>query len=224
MIGPTQIHLDWNTVEYAVLDMDGTLLDLYFDDQVWNTLLPRRYGEVHATDEARARDEIDARMVTRRGTLIWYCLDHWSRSFAININSLEAELESFICVRPEAQAFLEFLVGRGVYSVLATNAHPKSLARKLRQTGIGSYFEDIVSSHDLGVAKERTAFWRELETRAGIVAARTIVVDDNHDVLRAAREYGIDRVYGILQPNSRKAPIPASEFTSLASFSELTGC
>ena len=203
--------------------MDGTLLDLHFDNQVWNVLLPKRYGDKHALDDSSARDQIAARMNTQRGTLSWYCLDHWSRVLGVDVSSLEAELKSLIRVRPGAQAFLEYLADLGMRLILATNAHPESLERKLEQTGIGTYFEDIVSAHVIGVAKESTAFWRQLERRCGIIAAQTIVIDDNQEVLRVAREHGIAHVYGISEPDSHKARVPASEFTCLDAFAELMG-
>jgi 5'-nucleotidase len=214
---------DWNTIDFAILDMDGTLLDLHFDNQVWNDLLPRLYGEKHSIDEFSAREQISARMNDVRGTLPWYCIDYWTRTLDIEINSLEAELKSLICMRPGAQAFLEYLAAFEVRLILATNAHPKSLERKLQRTGIGTYFADIVSAHFLGVAKESMAFWHGLERRCGLVAERTIVIDDNHEVLRTARDYGIARVYGISRPDSHKAPVTASDYPCLDTFSELLG-
>ena len=45
---------DWDVVETIVLDMDGTLLDLSFDNILWNELLPRRYGEKHGLSQREA--------------------------------------------------------------------------------------------------------------------------------------------------------------------------
>ena len=221
MSSTTPTRLDWSTIDFAVLDMDGTLLDLHFDDQVWNVLLPRRYAKIHAIDESSARDQINARMNTRRGTLPWYCLDHWSEALGLDIGSLEAELNFLIRIRPGVQTFLEYLVDRKVRLILATNAHPESLRRKLQRTGIGKHFEDIISAHTVGAAKESAAFWQRLEKHCGIVAARTILIDDNHDVLHAARDHGIAHVYGVAQPDSHKTRVTASEFMCLKDFSDL---
>lgn len=126
-------------------------------------------------------------------------------------------------MRPGAQSFLDYLADLGVRMILATNAHPKSLERKLEQTNIGIHFNDIVSAHNVGVAKESAEFWRYLEQRCGINAAQTIVIDDNQDVLRVAREHGITHVYGISEPDSHKARVTATEFTCLDAFEELIG-
>jgi putative hydrolase of the HAD superfamily len=31
---------DWNTINTVLLDMDGTLLDLHFDNHFWLSLVP----------------------------------------------------------------------------------------------------------------------------------------------------------------------------------------
>jgi len=35
-----------NDIKYVLLDMDGTLLDKYFDDYFWEHLLPERYEKL----------------------------------------------------------------------------------------------------------------------------------------------------------------------------------
>ena len=47
----------WDEIDTVLLDMDGTLLDLKFDNFFWRTLVPTRYARLHglAEDEARRR-------------------------------------------------------------------------------------------------------------------------------------------------------------------------
>jgi 5'-nucleotidase len=214
---------DWSAVDVAILDMDGTLLDLHFDNQVWNVLLPKRYGELHAIDEIEARKRISHRLGNRRGTLSWYCLDYWSETLSIEIHELEAELDFLISLRPGARGFLEWLGGLGLRLILATNAHPASLERKLGRTGIARYFDGVVSAHVVGAAKESPYFWREIERRFEIVYERAVLIDDNHAVLKTAYDHGIAHVYGISQPDSRQAPVAESTYPCVRSFSELAG-
>lgn len=214
-------RLNWTEIDYVILDMDGTLLDLHFDNQVWNELLPRRYGELHRLAERQARAQVQDRLHERRGTLLWYCLDHWSREFGLDMSALEGELETLIDLRAGAQTFLGWLNGRGVRPLLATNAHPNSLARKLTRTGITQYFADIVSAHALGATKETADFWRALSQRYPFIPARTLLVDDNHAVLRAASAWGIAHLFGIARPDSRGQPVPPAEFPCIEDFAEL---
>jgi len=49
--------IDWRQIHSVFLDMDGTLLDLHFDNHFWLEHMPRRYAEYHglAPEVARAR-------------------------------------------------------------------------------------------------------------------------------------------------------------------------
>ncbi|EIM4385416.1 GMP/IMP nucleotidase, partial [Escherichia coli] len=38
------IDIDWQNVDTVLLDMDGTLLDLAFDNYFWQKLVPETYG------------------------------------------------------------------------------------------------------------------------------------------------------------------------------------
>jgi hypothetical protein len=36
--------IDWSEIETVMLDMDGTLLDLSFDNYFWRSVVPEYYG------------------------------------------------------------------------------------------------------------------------------------------------------------------------------------
>ena len=40
--------IDWHEIDTVLLDMDGTLLDLRFDNFFWMEHLPRLYAERHS--------------------------------------------------------------------------------------------------------------------------------------------------------------------------------
>ena len=212
----------WSDIECAILDMDGTLLDLNFDNQLWNELLPRRVAEREGLALAQARVEVRERLAGHRGTLPWYCFDHWSRAFSVALSDLEKELAHLIRPRPGAIAFLHWMVARNIPIVLATNAHPVSLAHKLAVTGIAGHFAAIVSAHELGAAKESPSFWNALSQRISFTPARTLFIDDNAQVRLAARAWGIAHIFGIAQPDSCGPMINADDCRCLEDFAELT--
>ena len=39
--------LNWSDIHTVLLDMDGTLLDLHFDNHFWLEHFPARYSEQH---------------------------------------------------------------------------------------------------------------------------------------------------------------------------------
>ena len=214
--------LSWANIECVILDMDGTLLDLNFDTQLWSELLPQRVAARLAISFDDARHQVLHRLEARRGTLPWYCLEHWSAAFDIDMHSLEEELGHLIKPRPGALEFLAWVRARGLPQVLATNAHPASLSRKLAATGIAEHFTDIVSAHDVGAAKEDDAFWDALRERVGFEPARTLFIDDNAQVRSAARRWGIGYLYGIARPDSRGPQLSAPDCRCLEDFAELT--
>ncbi|MDQ1241765.1 MAG: 5-nucleotidase, partial [Pseudomonadota bacterium] len=41
---------EWSRFDVVCLDMDGTVLDLHFDNLFWLEVLPRRWGEARGLD------------------------------------------------------------------------------------------------------------------------------------------------------------------------------
>jgi putative hydrolase of the HAD superfamily len=214
--------LPWAAIDCVILDMDGTLLDLHFDNQLWSELLPQRVAARLGIPLDAARHQVLHRLEARRGTLPWYCLEHWSDAFGVDMHGLEQELGHLISARPGAVEFLTWVRSRGLRQVLATNAHPASLGRKLAATGIAEHFSDIVSAHELGAAKEDDEFWHALKARLEFDPARTLFIDDNAQVRAAARRWGIGYVYGIARPDSHGPELQAADCRCLTDFAELT--
>ncbi len=89
-----------------MLDMDGTLLDLAFDNHVWINLVPRRYAQRHNTSLHDAEREVHGQLQAARGELRWYCLDHWSNVFDVDILQLHHDVSHRIGYLPGAMTFL----------------------------------------------------------------------------------------------------------------------
>ena len=205
----------------VILDMDGTLLDLHFDDQVWNHRLPAMLAERRGCTHDVAQRDVADTIAAARGTLNWYCLDHWSAVFGVDMHDLEAELAALIRPRPGTNDFLAHLAGRGIRTVLATNAHPRSLAHKLARTGLAGCFTSIRSAHPYGAPKEHAAFWDALAADVGIDPVTSLFVDDNVAVLDAARAWGIAELYGIHRPSSSGHWREYADYPAVDSLAEL---
>jgi putative hydrolase of the HAD superfamily len=197
---------DWSRIETVCLDMDGTVLDLRFDNYFWQDVVPRRYGALHGLTPRAALEELTPRIDAWRGRLEWYCVDHWTRELGLDIEALKSEFREHIRFLPGSERFLDRLGALGKRRLLTTNAHPKALSVKDRQTGIGRHFDVLVSSHALGAVKETPEFWRRLMEAYGIEPASTLCVDDHPEVLGAAQSVGIDWLYQVLQPDSTQPP------------------
>lgn len=215
--------LDWQDVDTVLLDMDGTLLDLHYDNHFWLSHLPRRYAEIRGIPLQRAQSQLLEQIDAHRGTLTWYCLDFWTRELDLDITALLREIEDRIALRPHTESFLEGLRAMGKRIYLATNAHRSGLQHKLEITGIDRWFDGLVSSHDYGHAKESQHFWRALQAEIDFDTTRTLFVDDNQSVLAAAQEYGIRHLLCIRQPDSRGPLREITDFPAISHFDEIIG-
>src|SRR3990170_1517786 len=122
--------INWNAIESVFLDMDGTLLDLHFDNHFWREYVPQRFAERHGLDIEAAKADLFPRFRAVEGTMDWYCVDYWSRELNLDIAVLKQELHHLISVHPYVVEFLDAIRGHGKRVVLVTNAHRKSLALK----------------------------------------------------------------------------------------------
>jgi putative hydrolase of the HAD superfamily len=215
--------IDWKHIDTVLLDMDGTLLDLHYDNYFWHHHLPEKWGALHGLDAEAARERLVPRFRSRAGTLSWYCLDYWTAELGLDILGLKNDVEHLIRTRPYAVEFLEFLRGLRKRVVLVTNAHEKLLDIKLRRTEIGAYFDAVVSAHRLGRPKEEVEFWEALRGMHPFDPQRTLLIDDNQDVLKAAAGFGIRHLLTIAQPDSQRPARARLDFTAIASFEGLLG-
>ncbi|NLO78741.1 MAG: GMP/IMP nucleotidase [Xanthomonadaceae bacterium] len=213
--------IDWDQVDTVLLDMDGTLLDLRFDNHFWLEYLPRRYAQVRRLSVEAARAELLPHMRRLEGSMQWYCLDYWSRALELDIPALKREVGHLIGFRPRAVEFLQALERAGKRRVLVTNAHRAALALKCERTELAAHLDVMISSHDFGHPKEQAGFWRALQQAVPFDPARTLLLDDTVSVLRAARDHGIRWLLGIAQPDSGQGRRQQGEFALLEDFAQI---
>ena len=213
--------INWSDIETVLLDMDGTLLDLHFDNYFWLEHLPRRYAEIHDRQQEEARHHLVQRFRAEQGTLQWYCVDYWTRELGLDVRALKEEVRHLIGVRPHVEKFLEQLHRSHRRVLLVTNAHRKSLDLKLEETGLQRWFDGIVCSHDFSMAKEDPGFWAALAQVEPFERAHTLLIDDNHAVLQSAHDYGIRYLLTLLQPDSKVAPRTDTHFPAILHFDEI---
>ena len=210
----------WRDVETILLDMDGTLLDLYFDNHFWLEHVPLQYASARNISKQQAHDELMQQYSAARGTLDWYCIDYWSNQLQLDIRKLKRELAHMIAIRPSVSEFLETINASDKRVVMVTNAHPATVEIKLEQTGIHHHFDRLLNAHDIGLAKEQPGFWQKLAEIEPYNKQATMLVDDNLEVLHSAHDYGIAFCFGILQPDSQKQKVDNSAFAVIDDFTE----
>ncbi|MEH6593177.1 MAG: GMP/IMP nucleotidase [Halioglobus sp.] len=207
--------INWAAIDTVLLDMDGTLLDLSFDNFFWTQHVPDMYARQHRLSQPLSIDELQGKLSIEQGTLEWYCLDHWSEQLGMDIAALKRELGHMISLRPFA------LEASHCEVVLVTNAHRKALDIKMSEVNISQWFDQLVVSHELHAPKEEQTFWHSLQQLHPFDPARTLLIDDTETVLHAASEYGIAHLLTLLQPDSQRQIRVDTHFPGIHHFNEI---
>lgn len=196
--------INWANIDTVMLDMDGTLLDLHYDNHFWMTHLPKRYADIKQISIEESERLLYEHILELEGSLNWYCLDYWSESLGIDVTSLKKETREKIQQRPHVDDFLRSLKAKQKEIYLVTNSHPAGIELKFAETLIEPFFDEVISSHQFKAPKEQQAFWQALASHIHFDPERTLFIDDNVTVLNAAVEFGIKHILGIHQPDSQK--------------------
>lgn len=213
--------LNWPAIDTVLLDMDGTLLDLHFDNHFWLDHLPQRYAEHHGISRELADAELVPLFRQHAGRLNWYCTDFWSRELGLSIRDLKREVAHLIALRPDADLFLAALRRAGKRVVLITNAHRDSLSLKLERVELAPWFDRMISSHDYGYPKEDPQFWQALQADCPFDPARALFIDDSLPILRAARAHGLAHLLAVRRPDSRGEDKETEEFDAVDDYRQL---
>lgn len=218
---PLSHSFQWSGVDTVLLDLDGTLLDKYFDDYFWEDFVPTVFAEKNHLSAEEAKEALLERYRRVENTLQWTDLDYWSEQLQMDIPELKCRIDHLIQVHPHVIDFLRYAKEKGKAIHLVTNAHSKTLKIKLGKSRLGPWFSEIVCSEEVGEAKEHPIFWQRLERIIGFDKKRTLLADDTTKVLQSARDYGLGYLIHVARPSSRLPVAFSTEFPSIITFNEL---
>lgn len=214
--------LPWNEIDTVLLDMDGTLLDLHYDNQFWLYHLPKRLAEIRGISEEQSQAEMKKRYESVFGQIQWYCLDYWAESLSLDLDTefmpLKRELSHLLSLREDTIPFLDALHKSGRQVVLVTNAHPNSLALKLEHTQLDAHIDNLISTHEFGVTKESQLLWQRLQDRINFANDHTLFVDDSLPILNAAKTFGIKHLLAVDNPDRTLPNRNITEFPAVRDY------
>lgn len=211
----------WTQIEAVLLDMDGTLLDLHFDNHFWQTLVPQVLSQQRGISTRAASELVTSAYQRVEGTLNWYCLDYWASELQLDIMALHHRIVDKIRLRQDTIPFLQALKTAGKRRILLTNAHPASLALKLEHTALGEHLDLMLSSHQFGVPKETPLFWQQVFHQCQLTPERCLFVDDNEVILQAAKDAGVGYLLGVNNPDSQRPHKQFQHFAATADYLQL---
>ncbi len=213
--------LPWQSIETVFLDMDGTLLDLHFDNHFWQEHVPLRWAEKNRVSVDEAKQTLFPRFQAVEGTIDWYCVDYWSRELDLDITALKHEVSHLIQIHPHVAEFLELLAASHRRVALLTNAHEKVVELKMDKTGLAQHFDHLICAHAFRIPKEDPRFWPALAEQDNFDPETTLFVDDSLPVLQAASDFGIRHLRAVRAPDSKAPPKPTGDFIAIESFNDL---
>jgi putative hydrolase of the HAD superfamily len=213
--------IEWGNIETVLLDMDGTLLDLNFDNHFWLEFVPQRFAEKNNLTVGQAKQQLLPQFKAIEGTLEWYCLDYWSDILELDIIALKTEISALISVLPHVIEFLDVVKQSPRKLILVTNAHRQGLELKMQKTCLQPFFDHIISSHDYGYPKEDQRFWLQLQTKQTFDITKTLLVDDSLAALNSAKQYGIKYLVSVSKPDSMQAVRVIEHYPAIEDFRAL---
>lgn len=208
-------------VDAVLLDMDGTLLDLHYDNHFWLEFIPQQYALKHQLPLHQAKHHIYAQCEKVFGSLNWYCYDYWTDILDLDIHALQHKTKHKIQIRSDTLWFLEQLKKKNIPTYILTNAHRSSVTLKMQQTELSPYFNKIISSHDYQYAKENLLFWSSVQDECQLDLTRCLFVDDSEKILNVAKRAGVGFLRGIATPDSEKPAQEMQDFKTIKQFCEL---
>ncbi|WOT07059.1 GMP/IMP nucleotidase [Shewanella youngdeokensis] len=211
----------WREIDTVLLDMDGTLLDLHFDNHFWVKLIPAVLSKERSITKQAATAWVEKCYRNVEGTLDWYCMDYWEQQLGLDILTLHKTLADRIQLRQDSLPFLYALQHAKKQRILVTNAHPKGLMLKLEHTDLGLGLDAMISSHETGYPKEEPLFWQHLFKQFNLNPSRCLFIDDNEAILAAAKLAGVGYQLGVANPDSQKPNKQFSDFPAIEDYHHL---
>jgi putative hydrolase of the HAD superfamily len=213
--------LNWSKIDTVLLDMDGTLLDLHFDNYFWLHVIPEQLAKKHHISVKDAFNDIQKRYEAVQGQIQWYCLDYWQKELDLPIMELKRDIQHLIAIRDDVPEFLQALKAAGKELILLTNAHPDSLSLKVEQTHFNRHLDKLISTHDYGVSKESQSLWQQVQADLNFDKSRTLFIDDSLSVLDSAKQFGIEHLLAVANPDSKQPVRNITGYLSITDYGSI---
>ncbi|WP_040976788.1 GMP/IMP nucleotidase [Necropsobacter massiliensis] len=197
--------INWSQVQTVILDLDGTLIDLYFDHYFWAYSVPQAYATKFGLSAEQSRTLLKRHYDAIEHHLDWYSIDFWAQKLDLPLRELLHAQGAMTKVRSDVYPFLQALRRMNKQLILLTDSHPFSLQVKLNHCDLAAHFDLCLSSHHFHAPKVQQRLWTNLQQTHYFDPHKTLFIDDTEKVLDSARRFGIVYTVGVENPDSSVA-------------------
>jgi len=175
------MHEQLEGIRVVSFDVDGTLTDKKFVDEVWLRGIPEIYAETHDMSfEDAFKIVMEAYEEVGENSIEWYLIDYWLQRFQLNV-SYENIFERFkheIRVYPEVESVLQRLSAAGYELIICSNAAREFIDVQIAD--IKHYFSRIFSAvSDFRQVKKSNDFYLEVCKILGFEPQEVVHVGDH---------------------------------------------
>lgn len=177
--------------QFAIFDMDGTLVDsMGFWNRLADEFLARR-GFPPLSPELQ-EESIALTMEGSANLFIRaYGLSETPEQICTEINGLmEQHYRSDVPLKPGAAGLLERMKTAGVRMCIASSTAPALLDICLRRLGVRDYFEFLLSCEEVGDGKNKPTVYLEAARRLGGIPENTVIFEDILVASQTAKKAG----------------------------------
>ncbi len=177
--------------QYAIFDMDGTLIDSmrYWADLAGEYLARKGVTELPAD----LMDRIAPMTMTESAALFLalFGLDGTPQSVAAEMNGLiEGHYRADIPLKPGVLEHLMRLRARNVTCCVASATDPALMEACLARLGVLPYFDFLLSCEEVGAGKDRPDVYLEAACRLGAAPHEIAVYEDAYYAAETAKAAG----------------------------------